>query len=76
MQILIRGQILLKRGNDANLGKDNLKPLENLGGPMTRSRAKKAKETLEEVATSLLTQDIHRLGFKDSKNLVLFCIFY
>jgi len=43
---------------------------------MTRARAKKTKEALEEVVSSLITQDTSSLGLEDSKNLVLFCIFY
>jgi len=59
-----------------NLDKDSLKALENLGGPMTRARARKAIEALEKIVASLLIHDTHRLGFEDSKNLVLFSINY
>jgi len=57
-----------------SLAKDDLGALESFGGPMTRSRGRKAKEALENVVASLLSLEGSRIGFEDSKNFALFCI--
>ena len=49
-------------------GKD---PLEGLGGPMTRSRARKAKEALQQVLSILFE---YKPKFQGEKSKVVSCI--
>jgi len=46
-------------------------PLEELGGPMTRSRAKKAKEALQQVLSILFE---YKPKFEGEKTKVVNCI--
>ena len=46
-------------------------PLEELGGPMTRSRAKKAKEALQQVLSILFE---YKPKFDGEKTKVINCI--
>ncbi|KAL5137373.1 hypothetical protein HKD37_10G027745 [Glycine soja] len=46
-------------------------PLEGLGGPMTRARARKAKETLQQVLSILFE---YKSKFQGEKSKVVSCI--
>ena len=61
-----------RHGSDERITKSKGKdPLEGLGGPMTRARARKAKEALQQVLSILFE---YKPKFQGEKSKVVSCI--
>lgn len=68
----IISEVSIKELSDEDMTKSKGKdPLEGLGGPMTRARARKAKEALQQVLSILFE---YKPKFQGEKSKVVSCI--